>query len=932
MARVYIALDLETTGLDAKTDRITEVGAVRFKGSRVFEEFHSLVNPGRSIPYQIQQLTGISNADVAQAPPFEAIRAALKRFVGDSPIVGHNIGFDLKFLGKYGLFKQNAPIDTFELASILLPHADRYSLGALAKLLGIEEPATHRALDDARVSHLLFEALQDQARRLDGNIIKEVSKLGARSKWSLTPVFQDLARERTSSSFGSLAQQLSAQGGLDVLMTEVPDLPSLRPIKPPRLLDETELASTLEKEGQFDKAFPHFEHRPQQVTMLKEVTNAFNAGYHLLVEAGTGTGKSMAYLLPAIHWAVQNESRVLISTNTINLQDQILQKDLPDLQKAIDVDFRATALKGRANYICPRRLEQLRRKPNLSAPELRVLAKIAVWLPNTLTGDRQELFMPDYAEQAIWSQVNSNPDFCRPDRCTPQTCFFARARHIAESAHVIVVNHALLLADISVNNRAIPEYDYLVVDEAHHLEDNVTKQLSFLANRNTMTQILTELGRPRASLFAEIERSVKKGGQVQAISQAATLSNRGRQMAQKAAQAWDNLFDVLHSFIQQTFAKSRNQYDRKLRLARKVRHNPAWSNVELAWDNANLVLSDVIASLKQAHKLWDGLDSYAVEDWEETILSISNYRAQVEEIKQNVSLILGEDNDDTITWIEEKIDSGELSLHAAPLHVGSLVRKHLFESKTSVVLTSATLRTDNTFDYIKDRLDAWDAAEIAVGSPFDYPNSTMLYIPTDMPEPNAHTYQKSFEETIVAVAKATKGRMLVLFTSYNHLRTTAQNTRKALAEADIVVYQQGTGSGRRQMLANFKSTDQAVLMGTRSFWEGVDVPGKSLSCVVIAKIPFAVPSDPIFQARSETFDNAFAQYSIPEAILHFRQGFGRLIRRKTDIGVVVVMDKRVLSKGYGRTFIESLPEITLKQGLASDLPALAADWIDADEL
>ncbi|MFQ5577967.1 MAG: ATP-dependent DNA helicase, partial [Anaerolineae bacterium] len=301
----------------------------------------------------------------------------------------------------------------------------------------------------------------------------------------------------------------------------------------------------------------------------------------------------------------------------------------------------------------------------------------------------------------------------------------------------------------------------------------------------------------------------------------------------------------------------------------------------------------------------------------------------LDEVNRQLHLILGEGDPDTITWLEQKVKTDDISLHAAPLHVGNLVRRHLFDAKESVILTSATLQTDNSFEYLKDRLNAWDVGELAVGSPFDYAASTLVYIPTNLPEPGTHGFQKAFDETLVSLAAATGGRMLVLFTSYSHLRTTARNTRQALADHDIVLYQQGAGSSRRQLLENLKTTRRAILLGTRSFWEGVDVPGEALSCVVIAKIPFAVPSDPIFQARSETFDDAFNQYSIPEAILHFRQGFGRLIRTRSDRGVVVIMDRRVLSKGYGQAFVESLPEATLRQGLASDLPAAAAEWLDA---
>ncbi len=267
-------------------------------------------------------------------------------------------------------------------------------------------------------------------------------------------------------------------------------------------------------------------------------------------------------------------------------------------------------------------------------------------------------------------------------------------------------------------------------------------------------------------------------------------------------------------------------------------------------------------------------------------------------------------------------------MHNAPLHVGNLVREHLLKPKDAVIFTSATLRTNNSFEYFQERLDLWDAAEAAVGSPFDYENNTLLYLPTDIPEPNTPNHQKFTDTALVNLIKQIKGRTLVLYTAYSQLRNSAQNIKGPLAEANIVVYQQGSGSSRRQMLDNFKSAEQAVLLGTRSFWEGVDIPGQSLSCVVITRIPFAVPSDPIIAARSETFDNSFSQYSIPQAILMFRQGFGRLIRTKEDRGVVAIFDRRVLSKNYGQIFLDSLPSITEHRGSSINLPEMAENWID----
>jgi DNA polymerase-3 subunit epsilon/ATP-dependent DNA helicase DinG len=944
---VYVSLDIETTGLNSERDEILEIGAVRFKGSRIYNTYNVLVNPRRSIPYKIQQLTGITPADVNDAPTIDAVLPELRRFVGDNPIIGHNISFDLGFLRKQGVLQENTGVDTFELASILLPHADRYSLTALLKYLDVTLPSNgqaHRALDDAQATRYLFEALLDQARRLDGRIIEEVARVSAKTSWPLALVFRDLSRERRySAPTGTLGQQLAAKGFVsdDVLegrydliqndLDQAPD-PPLKPVPKPTSLSIEELCGMLEQNGLFEKNFDGFEYRPQQVDMLANVVGALNQSYHLLVEAGTGTGKSMAYLIPAIYWAVKNGQRVVISTNTINLQDQLLNKDIPKLQKILPVEFKAVTLKGRSNYVCPHRAQMFQAKENHSSRELRLLAKLLVWMPSTTTGDREELFMPDYAEQALWSQVASDSSICTPRTCTPETCFYARARQAAESAHVIIVNHALLLADVGVESRIIPDYKHLIIDEAHHLEENVTNQLSFSTDQKSLEQLMRELSQPlrgsdrRVGFIPEVARRALSAVPDGVKGDVNDIINKSHETVEKATRATRQFFTSLQTFI--TEFPGGRQYNQKIRLTDDTCMQPAWSNVELSWDNINACLANVSQALGILYTMLTELEGYDVPNWETLLANLSAYRTRLDEIKSNLHTIITRPGRDRILWVEQNVRNKVISVHNAPLHVGNLVRNHLLEPKDAVIFTSATLRTNNSFEYFQERLDLWEAEEAAVGSPFDYENNTLVYLPVDIPEPNTPGYQKQIDAGLIDLLKQTKGRTLVLYTAYAQLRNSARHLKGPLAEAGIVVYQQGDGSSRRQMLDNFKNAEHAVLLGTRSFWEGVDIPGPALSCVVLTRIPFAVPSDPIISARAETFDDAFSQYSIPQAILMFRQGFGRLIRTKEDRGVVAVFDRRVLSKSYGQVFLDSLPSVTERRGSVANLPAMAKSWID----
>jgi DNA polymerase-3 subunit epsilon/ATP-dependent DNA helicase DinG len=799
-------------------------------------------------------------------------------------------------------------------------------------------------LDDAQATRQLVEALLDQARRLDGRIIQEVARISGHTNWQLAGVFRDLSRERRySAPVGTLGQQLAAKGLMDtsavdggyaIMRVDEGDQtydPPLKPVPTSTPLDVDKLCRLLEKDGRFERQFAGFEYRLQQVDMLASVVGAFNESTHLMVEAGTGTGKSMAYLIPTIYWAVQNGQRVVISTHTINLQDQLLNKDIPTLQQILPLKFKAVALKGRSNYVCPRRVQLFRAKENLSPKELRLLAKLLIWMPSTTTGDREELFMPDYEERALWGQVASDGNLCSPRTCTADTCFYARARRNAESAHVIIVNHALLLADIAVDNRVIPDYQYLIIDEAHHLEDTVTNQLSFKANQKLLEQLLTELsqtlrGSHRTGFIHEIARRSLAVVPHSVKGDINDIVHQSDQAVDKSRQATQQLFSTLTTFVNEFPGSGR--YNQKIRLTEQTRTQPAWSNVELTWDNTGASLAQVSKALGILYTMLTELESYDVPNWEELLATLTYYRNRLDEIRSNMQTILAGPNPDRILWVEQDVRNKTVSLHNAPLHVGNLVNQHLTQPKESVVLTSATLRTNNSFDYFRERLHFWEAEEAAVGSPFDYESSTLLYIPTDIPEPNTPGHQKAVEAGLISLVKQIKGRTLVLFTSYSQLRTTAHQIKGPLAEADIVVYQQGDGTSRRQLLENFRNAEQAVLLGTRSFWEGVDIPGPALSCVVLTRIPFAVPSDPIISARSETFDDAFNQYSIPQAILTFRQGFGRLIRTAEDRGVIVTLDRRVITKSYGQALLDSLPGVTERRGLLADLPHLAEDWID----
>jgi DNA polymerase-3 subunit epsilon/ATP-dependent DNA helicase DinG len=964
--RTLVSLDIETTGLDAERDAIIEIGLVKFRGDEVLDEWSSIINPRRPIPYKITELTGIDNAMALKGIDLWPALQQTSRICGNATIIGHNISFDLGFLRKQRQLERNPALDTFELASILVPHAGRYSLGALAAELGITLPATHRALDDARVAHQLYLKVFDRAMDLPQEIVNEIAGMADRSGWTLADFWRDVREARERGTFNtSIGAALKGRRTTDgrrrvanvssvVRRQEQLDAKPLKAKEHPEPLNVETVAKTLGPDGPFAKQFENYEARPQQIQMLRKVTETFNEGGVVFIEAGTGTGKSLAYLIPAMMWAIQNGERVVISTNTINLQEQLADKDVPaviDILAASGAGAgRAAVMKGKGRYLCQLRLKDLQRIGPKSLDEARVLTKILIWLPNTLTGDADELFIPSPGERAVFQHLSAQNPACNMNTCSATDCYFYQARRVAESSHVVIVNHALLLADIAVENRALPEYKRLVIDEGHHLESAATESLTYRIDRDEVGRVLGDLGRSTATtgergrrasgLLSEIASRARQSLSVEKSGAVEVVTNQATEAAANVYSLSTSFFDLLMDFFADEVSEM-GEYSQRVRLTKAVRNRTGWGQVELAGDNFCKAFN---ALTKHLDTLFKGLGelSEVIADADLLQGRLNGAIRFCTEASEQLSKMITKPHDESIYWaeIENRRFSGrssgpKLSLNVAPLRVGPLMEKFIWHAKDSVVLTSATMRTANSnareasFDYVKDRLSAHAADTLAVGSPFDYKASTLVYLVSDIPEPNQQGYQQWVEKGLIELFRASQGRGLALFTSNASLRATGRSIAPELIKDDIIVYEQGDGTSRRVMLEQFKSADKAVLLGTRSFWEGVDIQGDKLSALAILKLPFDVPTDPIFSARSETFSNSFSDYSVPETVLKFRQGFGRLIRSKTDRGVVAIFDRRLISKNYGAAFLAALPGPTVVRGPLAGLAKATTDWLNA---
>lgn len=929
-----VAVDLETTGLDPNKDQIIEIGAVRMKDGRIEDEWSTLVNPGRQIPKEITLLTNITNNMVAGAPPIGGVIEELIAFIGDDTIVGHNIGFDLAFLRNQGAAENNLAADTYELAAVLYPTSSRYNLGSLCRDNGILLKEAHRALDDARATGELFFALMDKAAQLPINLLAMFVRLSEPFDWGAFWPFQQLLKEQRYQPI--TGNVFDAQFGPLFEKENHTLLPPLDPVEEIIPLDIEEIASILQYGGPFSKFFPNYEYRPEQQHMLEAVASALSYSQHLLVEAGTGTGKSLAYLIPSAIFAIQNNTRVVISTNTINLQEQLIKKDIPDLRDSLDLDLRAIVLKGRGNYLCPRRLEMMSKsRPPENVTEMRVFAKIIVWLHESGKGDRSEINLNGNFEQAVWGRLSADFEGCNFDDCprilNNSSCPYYQAHQAAQSAHILIVNHALLLADVATGNRVLPPYEYVIADEAHHMEDASTNSLSFHVSGSDIRTYLRELGGKRSGILQRVLNASVPLMSPQQYGLVDQIVQRCTDLAFRLEHDFRNLFIAIDEFLLDLReGKPVSVYSQQVRIIPATRTLPGWTEVEIIWDQANETLQLLDNLLQQLHKEVGNIRQQFRDELEEPVTSLGFIMTSFAEMHKNLQLILMESDPNYIYWVETNPRANNsISLNIAPLNVGPLMQEFIWHKKEAVVMTSATLTANGEFDYIRNRLYADDAEDLVLGSPFDYENSALLYIANDIAEPyQQQEYLQGIARAICDTAMKIGGNILVLFTAYAQLKRISQAITPVLADHDISVYTQGDGASPNSLVESFKSSERAVLLGTRSFWEGVDIPGEDLTCVIITKLPFDVPSDPIVAARSETFESPFFEYSLPEAILKFRQGFGRLIRTQTDRGIVVVLDRRILTKSYGRSFIESLPPCKKKVAPLRELPDAAARWLN----
>ena len=930
--REWVAFDLETTGLSAKTDEIIEIGAVKFTTRETVDEFQTFVNPNRQIPRFIADLTGITQSDVDSAPTISEVRGQLADFVAGATLIAHNADFDMGFLRESGISLANPVCDTMELAQLTRPYARSYALEQLAKAESDSIARAHRALHDARAVQSVFLALISDLADMDPTLLAQFRRLSDRSGWQMAALLES-ARE-FASPYPSRSRSASASGIDENALFERLSQPSpLRAVANAMPIDPYTVAEALSVGSGFADSVPDFEERPQQIEMGAAVAETINSGGRLMVEAGTGVGKSLAYLLPAALYAIANDKRVVISTNTINLQEQLIRKDLPMVKnalKAVDPDMaeemRYTQLKGRANYLCYKRWRQAVSSGDLDANLARLVAKTMLWMPQTETGDRAELNLGPRPAAAAWGRLSAERAHQCPSQIGP--CFLKSARDKAAGSHIIVVNHALLLSDLVAGGSAIPDYDVLILDEAHHLEDQATGQLGFSIGPSAVDDILSELLGERGLLnqcTQTVQRSALSESRQQSVRETASLAIIA---AQRIREEVSGLFRTVSQEAFRRRTRSPGGFAMDRRLTDKERSAPGWKAVETAWENAAALLRDLSRALSNLVTAMEGIETDDEPGYESLVSDVVSNAQSLDTLRSQAGECLVNPSEDGVYWIREAPQSSDVTLNAAPIYVGELLEDTLYSKKETVIMTSATLSASGSFDHVSGRLGFSDSRHLSLGSPFDFYESALIYVPRDMPQPNAPGFQRRVEDLVMEAATSVEGRTMALFTSYAALRATADAIRAPLTRSGIQVLAQGADGSPMRIAERFVEDPRSVLLGTSSFWEGVDFAGDALTVLIVARLPFSVPSDPVFQARGERYANSFNEYAVPQAIIRFRQGFGRLIRTSRDRGVAIVLDSRITGRRYGREFIDSLPKMRVTDGRGRGVTNTVKRWLE----
>ena len=923
-----VVIDLETTGNSPKKgEKIIQLSAVIIEGGKIIDQFTSFVSPGKPIPAFIEELTGINDDMVKDAPSFHEIAPKILELLDHGIFVAHNVQFDLSFLqaeleeAGYNPFKGPA-FDTVELAKVALPSADSFKLTELSNSLNLSHVRPHQADSDAYVTAEILLYFVEELSKLPLVTLEKLHKLSNHLKSDLDLLFDSIVTNKQK-HVEDLSEELEVYRGL-----------ALRKRNHPVTSDEEIDFDISDIEGHLAQHVPFYEKREQQMVMMKEIGHAFDEAQHVVIEAGTGVGKSLGYLWPAVLFAKRTHEKVVISTYTIQLQEQLLHKEIKLLEKISPTPFRTVLLKGKNHYINLFKFEQSLREDESQYDVVLTKMQILVWLTRTGTGDMDELNLTS-GGQLFWNRLkhdgwhltHTKDPWIGKD-------FYLAARKNAQEADIIITNHSMLLTDMVRESSMLPPYDYLVIDEAHHLEKSARQHLGVIMDYLSIKFSTSQLGTlDHKQLFYRLDQLLS--------SHSVDLKTHTFVLDKIIGQFYLDLeeaFSVLTSVFYKKAKKRTGIQKIQLRITDEMKNSRYWQPVLMSMER---VISGMKHMEREFQQVLDTIKEKKIKllDKEKALIEeFYSFLVDLTELRTNFQTVFLKDMNNHVLWLDGDTRSlpNSLTIQAQPIMVDGNLQSEIFAKKKSVVLTSATLTVSGSFQYFLNEIGLADnVKKVQLTSPFDYHEVSRLFVPTDVPEiqqVQSEEYIEAISSHLIGVAQATKGRMLILFTSYDMLRKTYELMKESGLLEEYVLMAQGITSGSRTRLTkNFQRFDKAILFGTSSFWEGVDIPGEDLSCLAMVRLPFSPPDEPVNQAKSDILKaqgkNPFSSHSLPEAIIRFKQGVGRLIRRSSDRGIVIVYDRRIKTTRYGKAFLQSIPSMEVKEGDLFDLVSWIEDWL-----
>lgn len=1030
---VRVALDLETTGLHVEHDAILEVAAIKFQGASVLDTLETLVAPERPVPYRVQRLTGITPQQLIGAPQFASIALKLQQFIGDLPIVGHSIPFDVGFLRRHGMVRNNALIDTFELATVLLPSLPSYNLGQVAGALDIMvAPERHRAMVDTVLAMQVFLALHQRLQAVDLALLKDLANLDAPHSWPLLTFFRQELRDRQEKEGlrgvpirGSLGDRLAAQLGMDprVLSFAIASEndAQVKAVQIPEAETSPPALNKLEQMKNIVEVIPEQANQAAPLgylTARKAVLEALIQRTTLLMEVTLGGSDYTPALLPALEWLSDelfetysgtSPRRLLIACSNQQSARRLIETVLPRLQASLKSQLPVAYLAEHGGYLCTHRWfgAALRRTSGeLTAEQARGLAKQGIWAQQTLTGERGELTMLPH-EITAWDRISSGAEHIPTadgrignayERCVYRRkgyCFVSRAEERVKAAKIVVTTHAGLLDDLTHSHSLLAAIDRRLILDADLLEEEIVRWSSAELEQTHMLGLLNTIGielpdgryQGLLALGAPALRENGPGGlsttPTVGKSEVDTRMRTWFQTLRHASVAVSNLFtcygQLLEEFLQHGPGtnnggrdKGRSSYggrsnertDQPLRLTGETRNLGAWNDVERAWQQTAQRLQHVIDLVHEAERVLlttqrshHRLDVGSGE--EDSVASeLATIAWKLLEQKQLGQQALALAESDMVYWLrmppapppfgqqtaQQRLVTSPVPLttqpgeHSNPLvpvlyrqqvQISALLKQTIFSGDTCAILAGTSLSVDSNFSFCRGRFGLENDACPALSVVTEHHEQTLLYLPNDVPEPNMPQYQRSLDEALIQLATSLEGQMVILYTSHASLRSSYAAIKPVLEGRSILVLGQGIDGSPRQLWQLYGSQERVIVLGTGNFWDNIGEINRVPICTFITRLPMPVLNDPPVAARAEHYSDQLHQLTVPVASLRLRRALNRLAWSESSRNVVILFDRRVLSREYGSTVLHTLPRCSQRQAAVSHMPEIILDWLTA---